>query len=414
MNTKTNKVEASRRVFFRRFSVPVPTLLLCLLSPQASAATQDALFLQYVLNTCNTPIGAAPPSWDLLSLGDLCSLLSVGGPAGGATPPSAVSANLGTVNAGSGAASRKKKGIRVPLDGQEEKTDKGASADGGGWGLLVTPQYSKSDRPETDLENGYQASLRGLVVGLDYRFSDSLVLGLAVGQTKDQANFDNNAGFLKTGNNTATMYGTWLYSESIAVDGYLGYGKLNFDNQRQVVSGSNISGAMSGNTTGQQTMAGLSASYQTDVGRFNLAPSFNLDYIKTGINAYNESGSNYNTNLMALHYGDRSVTSLASSLGGRLSTSYGYDWGALLPSARLAAVHEFQNRTRQISNELVITPGAGFLVETDSPDRNYLNLGLGVAAALNGGAQLFLDFEKRSQDRLLDSWAVSIGALVEF
>jgi uncharacterized protein with beta-barrel porin domain len=335
---------------------------------------------------------------------------------GGASAGSQFSANLGAVNAGSGAASRKKKGIRVPLDEQQEKGDKGASADGGGWGLLVAPQYGKSERPETILENGYQSDLKGLIVGLDYRFSDRFVLGLAVGQTKDKAVFLNNVGDQNSSNNTATMYGTWLASESVAVDGYLGYGKLNIDNQRHFVASPTISGTMSGSTTGQQTLAGLSVSYQTDAGRFNLAPSFNLDYLKTTIKSYNESGSGNNPyfGFLALHYSDRSVTSLTSSLGGRLSTSYGYDWGALIPSARLAAVHEFQNNSRQISNELILTPGTGFLVETDSPDRNYLNLGLGVAAALDGGAQLFLDYEKRMQDKLLSSWAVSLGALVEF
>jgi hypothetical protein len=77
-------------------------------------------------------------------------------------------------------------------------------------------------------------------------------------------------------------------------------------------------------------------------------------------------------------------------------------------------VHEFQNNVQHISNELVITPGYGFQVTTDSPDRNYLLSGVGVSAALNGGTQLFFDFEKRSQDRLLSNWAVSLGALVEF
>ena len=81
---------------------------------------------------------------------------------------------------------------------------------------------------------------------------------------------------------------------------------------------------------------------------------------------------------------------------------------------RLAAVHEFQNKSQQISNELVVTPGAGFLVQTDSPDRNYLNVGLNMVAALNGGAQLFLDYDKRTQDKLLSSWAVSLGGLFEF
>jgi outer membrane autotransporter protein len=205
-----------------------------------------------------------------------------------------------------------------------------------------------------------------------------------------------------------------LYSENVAVDGYLGNGKFNLDNQRHFAFGANVIGTMSGNTTGQQTMAGLSTSYQADLGRFNVSPFFNLDYIKTTIKSYNESGSNVDTNLMALHYGDRSVTSLTSSLGGRLSTTYGYDWGTLQPSARLAAVREYQNNATQFTNELVLTPGTGFLVATDAPDRNYLSLGLGVSAALNGGTQLFLDYEKRTQDKLLSSWAVSLGALVEF
>jgi hypothetical protein len=43
-----------------------------------------------------------------------------------------------------------------------------------------------------------------------------------------------------------------------------------------------------------------------------------------------------------------------------------------------------------------------------------MNLGLGISAALNGGTQLFLDYDKRAQDRLLSSWAVSAGVLVGF
>jgi uncharacterized protein YhjY with autotransporter beta-barrel domain len=410
MNSGDIKSKVGRCAFISKFSVAV--LVLGLMPQQVLATTQDARFLKYIENTCNATV--APPSWDLVSLNNLCGAIATAGESGAPATANDVSSNLGTINAGSGAASRKKKGMRVSLEEQQEKKDKGASADGGGWGLLVTPQYSNSNRLGTDLENGYESKLTGLVVGLDYRFSDSFVLGLALGQTKDKANFIGNAGFLNTSNNTATIYGTWLFSESVAIDGYLGNGNLKLDNQRQVAIGSKIFGTMSGNTTGRQIMAGLSASYQKDVGRFSLAPSLNLDYIKTSINGYNESGSNYNTNLLALHYGDRSVTSLTSSLGGRLSTSYGYGWGALIPSARLAAVHEFQNRTRQISNELLITPGASYLVETDAPDRDYLIVGLGVSAALNSGSQLFLDYEKRTQDKLLSSWSVSIGALMEF
>ncbi len=275
---------------------------------------------------------------------------------------------------------------------------------------MLTPQYGKSSRVETNLENGYQSTLSGLLVGLDYRFSDALVIGATVGQTKDDAKFLNNAGSLKTGSNVFTLYGTWLSDDGVAVDGYLGYGKLSLDSTRQVVFGTTLSGTTLGNTTGNQSMAGISVNYQKDIGRVSLTPFLNFDQIKTSIKGYSETG----TTTLEMRYGDRSVTSLTSNLGFRLGSSYSYGWGSLLPTARLAAVHEFQNKSQQIRNELVITPGAGFLVETDSPDRDYLNIGLGVVAALNGGAQLFLDYEKRTQDKLLSSWAVSLGGLFEF
>ena len=408
------EVKAIRRAVPGRTSasaVSVVCLVLALLPHQALAATTDTEWRAHIFAICNNP--SPPPGWDVAALGTMCANAFPGGPAGGEFT-AVVSANIGTANAGSGIASRKKKGIRELMDEQLDKPEKGASAEGGGWGFLVTPQYGKSNRPDTDLESGYQSDLTGLVVGLDYRFSDSFVLGIALGQTRDKANFINDSGSLKTRNSTATMYGTWLASERVAVDGYLGYGRLKLDNQRRYAFGPIISGTLSGNTTGRQTMAGISASYRADVGRFNLTPSFNLDSIRTTFKGYDESGSDTLTNLMALRYGERSGSSLTSSLGARLGASYAYDWGTLVPSARLAVVHEFQNKTRQISNELVTTPGAGFLVATDAPDRNHLLVGLGATAALNGGAQLFFDYEKRTQDRLLKSWAISAGVLLGF
>lgn len=410
MHTKAIQIKASCRIVLSKLFAAVLTLYIALLPQQAFAAASNTQFFTYIFNICN----AVPPptSTNPAALLNMCTLVLQGGGAVGPPTAAAVSANLGTVNAGGGLATHRNK-IRVPLDELQGKTDKGASADGGGWGLLVTPQYSKSNRAETDLENGYQSNLTGLNVGLDYRFSDTFVFGGTIGHAQDKATFFNNAGSLKNSNNTLTLYSTWLPSESVFVDGYLGYGNLNTYSQRQFAFGS-ITGIMSGNSNGQQVLAGLSTSYQKELGRYNLSPVFNLNFIKTSFKAYNETGSNADTNSMALHYGDRSTISFTSSLGAQLGTSYGHEWGALMPSLRLATVHEFQNNAQHLRNELIITPGTGFVVATDAPDRNYLLSGLGVVAALNGGTQLFFDFEKRSQDRLMSNWAVSLGALVEF
>ncbi|MDO8925493.1 MAG: autotransporter outer membrane beta-barrel domain-containing protein [Sideroxyarcus sp.] len=401
MNTGIVKSKASGLALMGKVLVGV--MVLGMVPQGARAATSNVQFEEYITYICAVLYGAGAPTQEIA---DMCSLTSTGF----AGPAATASVNLGTANAGSSVVSRKKKGVGLPLDEQKDQPEKGASADGGGWGFLVTPLYGKGERPETDLENGYKSDLTGLNIGLDYRFSDSFLLGGIIGHIRDKADFLNSAGSLKTSNITFTLYGTWLPSESSAVDGYLGYGKLNFDSQRKVVWGTSISGTTSGTTTGNQLMGGISASYQKDIGRFNLSPFINLDYIKTSFKGYNETG----TTTLEMHYGDRSTTSFTSSLGVRVGASYGYEWGTFVPSARLATVREFQNNTQQISNELVITPGVNFSVATDAPDRNYLNIGFGVSAALDSGTQLFLDYEKRTQDKLLNSWAVSLGALMEF
>jgi uncharacterized protein YhjY with autotransporter beta-barrel domain len=324
-----------------------------------------------------------------------------------------VSANLGIATAGGEVSARKKKNIRDLKEDPNKKNEKAASGDDGAWGFVVTPQYGKNTRSETDLENGYRSNLSGLLVGVDYRFSDRLVLGTTIASTQDKATFFNGAGSLKTGNTTLVMYGTWLAGENISFDGYLGNGKISLDSQREINWATTINngffGTVTGNTTGRQTLAGLSVSLQKGYGDLNVSPFLNVDYVKTRINGYDENG----TTTIEMHYGERNIASLTSSLGLRLDKSFSYDWGMLIPSVRLASVHEFQNHSQQIKNELVVTPGwGGFNVATDAPTRNYLNSGIGVVAALNRGTQLFLDYDKRSRDPLLNSWAVSIGVLI--
>jgi len=394
-----------------QFQHPVTLILIALLTMMVMpkpvhAATSNALLQQYIISLCGrNPNLLLPPGWDRVSLNAMCTSTQNGlaGAAGGAS----VSANMSSMGGSSGL-------MRGGNDRERREKNKNqvtaaASADDGGWGVMISPQYGKNERADSVLENGYKSNLAGLMIGVDRRYSDTFVLGLTLGQTRDNATLLSGGGSLKTQNNLATLYGTWLPAENIAVDGYLGYGKLNYDSQRHVVFGA-INGYTTGATTSNQLLAGTSATYMKELGRYNLAPFINLDFIKTKFKNYSERG----TTTLEMHYGDRSTLSLTSSLGSRVSTSYGKEWGSLEPMARFAFVHEFQNRFRQISNELISTPGTGFVVETDAPDRNYLLLSAGLTAAMNSGTQLYADFEKRTQDRFLSSWSLSAGVLMGF
>lgn len=407
---QTNSVQqffAAQRTSSRLSALLLLTAIVAIFTPlQASAGSAtNTRFQEYIKGICAGTI-TAPPGvvWDATALGTMCSL--TGGAA--STSTTVVSANLGIADTGSGTISAKNNEIYECLDDfNQEPGSKGCAA--GGWGLLLSTQFGRSIRQETELENGFQADLQGLLIGLDYRFSDNFILGAAASQTRDEAVFINSAGSLKTINNTLTMYATWLPSEKVSVDGYLGYGAVNFDSQRKVYFGTPL-GTASGNTSGRQIMTGLSTALQGKFGNVNVAPFINLDYIKTDIKGYNETG----VTSLELHYADRTTISATASLGLRLGQSYSFNWGSLNPTLHGAGVHEFQNNSTMINNELVLTPGAGILVATDEPDRDYFLSGLGLVAALNSGTQLFLNYERRSGDSLLDSWAASLGLLKEF
>ena len=303
-----------------------------------------------------------------------------------------------------------KKVFREQMEEEKDKPrKKGASADGAKWGLLLTPQFGKSNRIDTFLENGFESELKGLALGVDYLVTDQLVIGTVLGHVRDKAVLLNAAGSLETQNSSLLFYTTWMPSDSVAFDAYAGIGKTQLKTQRQVIAGS-INGATTAETPGQQLLAGLSASYQKDFGGINISPFIAVDGIKTKFDAYDETGAT----TLEFHYDKRETESFTSSLGARVGTTHSLNWGTLMPYLRLAAVHEYKNDSAQIKNELVIAPGSGFLVATDEPDRNYFNVGAGAALALDHGHQVFVNYEKRVQDELLSSWAVSVGVLINF
>jgi uncharacterized protein YhjY with autotransporter beta-barrel domain len=404
MDKRGIEIEAWISRFLRNVAVATLPLLLAGLPQKALATTADTEFMTFIQDLCGGAYNPPPPSWDTASLSTMCSAATGAGNVG--VPNVAV----GSSNAGGGVAARNKKVFREQLDDEQEKPrEKGASADGGRWGLLVAPQYGKSHRVDTQLEHGFESELKGLSIGLDYRFSDSLVSGVMAGYVRDNVTYLNDAGTLKTSNTSLTLYGTWLPADRIAVDGYLGYGKNELDSQRRVIYGL-IDGTSSGNFTGTQLMGGLSVSYLMDWDGGSVSPFISLDSVESTTAGYNETG----TTGLELHIRDSKSVSTTSSVGAQASTTHGFQWGSLSPSVRVAAVQEHQNNAQVRPIELVSAPGVGINVQTDSPDRNYLNAGVGMVAGLNGGTQLFLNYERRVKDELLNSWAASAGVLMEF
>jgi outer membrane autotransporter protein len=118
---------------------------------------------------------------------------------------------------------------------------------------------------------------------------------------------------------------------------------------------------------------------------------------------------------LALIVDDTTSTSLTSVVGARVSYPISTSWGVIVPQARAEYEHEFRDNPRTTLSRFVLdAAGAPFGVVTDSPDRNYFNLGAGATMILPNGWMPFVDVEGLVGYSDYDRVRVTAGLRVEF
>jgi len=373
---------------------------------QAQVA-QEKVFFDTLFAACNAVVSPADP------LFPVCNQVLAGGLAGGVYTPGGTVANVG--NAGSyGGAGQAGLQRQRELDDEEAKKRRkrgGGSGDftAGPFGGFVSAQTSRTTRALTDLENGYDAKLGGLLIGLDRRFGNALIAGASLGYTDSDSDYLGDGGTLSARNTTLMLYATYLPTPRAYLGAYLGGGRGTLDATRRF-DVPPISGVATSSTNSSQTMAGLSGGYNWYSGGLSVSVTGGADYVRNRTDATTETG----TTGLEFIYPEQTTTSLTGTLGTRASYRYAFTWGAIVPSVRAAYFHEFRDDARTVSPRLVVSPSTVFAFQTDSPDRNYYVGGAGATIEMGRGTQIFVDYEKRGGHRFIDTWSASIGLIAEF
>ena len=403
--------------FARRHALRLVIAAGVLLPATASAqVAQEKIFLDTLNVACNSPANASNTTF----LINVCSPLQAGGLAGGANYTSA----SGAVNVGSagsyGSAGRAAVAQQAEdITGDDDAKKRGKRGGGGGdftagpFGGFVTAQTSKTTRALTDLENGYDAKLKGFTVGLDRRFGNELVTGASLGTSDTDSTYANNAGTMKARNTTLMFYGTYLLSPQTYLGAYLGAGRGTQDAVRNIDFPTAIPAVhevATSTTKSHQTLAGLSGGYNWYSGALTVSATGAADYVQSKTDATTESGARF----FGMTFDAQKITSLTGTLGTRASYRSSFTWGAIVPSIRAAYVHEFKDNARTVTSSLNINPSTQFAFRTDAPDRSYYLSGVGATAEVGRGTQLFVDYEKRSGHRFIETWAASAGVILEF
>ncbi len=146
-------------------------------------------------------------------------------------------------------------------------------------GFFINGSISSGDKDTTTLEQGYDLEGDSITLGMDYRFDETLVAGVAYGISNNEIEFSQ-TNQINNEINYFQFYGTW-YKDAFYVDAVVGYAQGDINTDRRInftgTSGSStvvIDEVVQGKTESSQILLSLAGSYGSAIiGRFVLDTS---------------------------------------------------------------------------------------------------------------------------------------------
>lgn len=282
-------------------------------------------------------------------------------------------------------------------------------------GAFVNGNYNTGNVDSAFNQLGYNFNSGSVTAGMDYRFTKDLILGTAFTYTRTESGFDRNGGSLDSNAYTGAFYGTFYATDSLYFDGIATFGGINYDSIRNIqyaVPTEGVNTKAKANPDGEQYSVSLGTGYNFAVQEWTLNPYARVNYIKLEVDRFKEQGGDG----WAMGFGDQTVESVTTTLGGQISYALSTPWGVLMPNIRGEWYHQYKDNSRNISVRFLgdTTSGLSFNTVTDSPDRNYFTVGTGVSGTFAQGLTAFLNYDTLLGYRNIESHLFTVGARLEF
>lgn len=282
-------------------------------------------------------------------------------------------------------------------------------------GLFLNVTARDGDRDANRFEVGFDYEGFQALAGIDYRFSDRFVGGVALGFGQIDTDLDLAAGYLDTESFSGTLYGSFAPSEQWYADFALGYMSNDYDQGRVVdltVLGPGFARRLAiGSTDGTQWSVSGSVGYVMAWGETSLTPNLRASYARTEIDGFTESGGGVND----LIFPDQAFRSLQFALGANLSRAISLQSGVLSPYLNLEIARETKNDAYSFAPLLRIRPERPSTpVFINESDRTYGRGEIGLLYLRPGGVQLSLSYGQTLGYRDLSARSLQAGLRLEF
>jgi outer membrane autotransporter protein len=250
--------------------------------------------------------------------------------------------------------------------------------------------------------NGYNFTTGGVSLGIDYRLTDELVVGVMAEYShtwtslKPSGSNDVNSG-------RGGVYATWSH-HGFYLNGSI-YGGYNSYNS----SRSALQGLASGNTEGAELSTFISGGYDFHFGPLTVGPVAALQYTFANVDGFSESGS-----LAPMQVQSNSVSSLRSDVGFRLFYQWQVGKVIIEPSLKAAWEHEYLYSALPTTAGFANIPGATATFTGPAEGHDSAIVSAGVSVIWTPTLTTYLNYDGQLGRGNYSSDAVTGGVRISF
>ena len=316
----------------------------------------------------------------------------------------------------------------------------------GRWGAWISGRVIFGEKDPTLSQVEYDFDTAGLTFGLDYRFTDNFVAGVAVGYANTDADLGTKNDEMETKGYSVSLYGTWFRNDSFYLGGSVGYGGNEYDQTRNVqytISrpdtstpgfspvlkdliddlpdwAFDVDQTLGAEYDGKQYSAAISGGWDFNKNGWTFGPTFRLEYVTVDVDAYDEilvhSNADSSVGLgWAVHVDKQKYESLQPAVGFSFSKAVSRSWGVFIPQGYVDVVAETQDGGILVNGTYRgDVNDVNFALETDDFEETFVRAGLGFGLVLKNNKSAFFMADGDLGRDLLKTYYLNAGFRWQF
>jgi fibronectin-binding autotransporter adhesin len=237
------------------------------------------------------------------------------------------------------------------------------------WGVWVNGWGDWVNGDDDNGVKGYDFTTGGVSIGVDYRITDWLALGVFGTYAHTWTSL--NPGHVDVNTGRGGLYATY-WNQGFYINGGIYGGYNSYDTSRQTL----LQGRpANGSTEGYEFSTFVDAGYDFHFGNFTVGPVFAAQYTNVHVDGFAENGA-----FLPLNIHDDSEESWRTDLGVQASYAWHVGHITVIPSLWAAWEHEYKYSKLPITFSSVVFPGVSATTfgPHEGHDSAIINAGIGT------------------------------------